>query len=143
MKHTLINLNQEVRAYGVSLCNDPMDPHHHLGMKIQDTFIPFTMVGTTCHFTTRTPISWEMDKLSTLGDNLDTEWNSSVPHFLQDSEDLSGDLLETSVSANNTRHRRPDVEPSELAKQWGIELEQLPRHSRLLLKQVFDMQFTP
>jgi len=54
MKNSLINPNQ-VRAFGISLCDDPTDPHRHLGMTIQDSLIPFTMAGSTCHFTTRTP----------------------------------------------------------------------------------------
>jgi len=60
MQHTLINPNQ-VRAFGVSLCDDPTDPNCQLGMTIQDTSIPFTMMGTTYSFITRTPMSWELD----------------------------------------------------------------------------------
>jgi len=74
MQHSLINPNQ-VRAYGVSLCDDPTDPNCQLGMDVQDTFIPFTMSGTTCSFTTRTPTSWELENCPHLEITLDAEWN--------------------------------------------------------------------
>jgi len=120
MQHSLINPNQ-VRAYGISLCNDPMDPNQQLGMTIQDTFIPFIMAGTTCSFTTRTPTSWELDNCPHLEITSDSEWNPSAPHFMQDPGDCSEDFFEAGA-AYDTRHRRLDVAPEELAKQWGIGL---------------------
>jgi len=122
MGHTLINTNQ-VRAYGVPLCNDPTDPNCPLGMEVQDIFVPFAMFGTTCNFTTRTPTSWELENCPHLEMTSDAVWNPKEPHFYQDPGDSTDDLLDVSVAAYNTRHQRPDIEPSELAKQWGIRLD--------------------
>jgi hypothetical protein len=33
LDHSLINLNQ-IRSYGISLCEDPYDEHIHLGVQI-------------------------------------------------------------------------------------------------------------
>jgi len=43
--------------------------------------------------------------------------------FLQDPGDHEDSLESSFVASYDTRHRRPDVEPSYLAKQWGIGLE--------------------
>jgi len=128
MSHTLINPNQ-VRAFGVPLCDDPTDPHRSLGMEVQDIFVPFAMLGTTCIFTTRTPTSWELENCPHLEITSDVEWNPKEPHFHQDPGDTSEDLLDASVAAYDTRHRHPDIEPSELATQWGIGLCWNPRWS--------------
>ncbi len=122
MQHSLINPNQ-VRAYGVSLCDDPMDPNRQLGMMVQDTFIPFTMAGTTCSFATRTPTSWELDNCPHLEITSNSEWNPCAPHFVQDPGEHTEDLFEAGILAYDTRHRRPDVAPEELARQWGIGLD--------------------
>jgi len=61
--------------------------------------------------------------LSTLGNLPDSEWNPCAPHFTQDSGDHSEDFFGAGVLAYETRHRRLDVEPEELAKQWGIGLD--------------------
>jgi len=42
---------------------------------------------------------------------------------MQDSGDHYGDYLEAGVLAYDTRHRRLDIRPGELAKQWGIGLD--------------------
>jgi len=121
MKNSLINPNQ-VRAFGISLCDDPTDPHRHLGMTIQDNLIPFTMAGSTCHFTTRTPTNWELENCPQIELTSDMEWNPNQVHFSQDVGDGSQDFG-LGIASYDTKHRRPDVEPSYLAKQWGIGLE--------------------
>ncbi len=92
-------------------------------MTIQDTFIPFAMAGTTCSFATRTPTSWELENCLHLEITSDSKQNPSVPHFVQDPGDHSKDLFEVGVLAYDTKHRRLDVAPEELAKQWGIGLD--------------------
>jgi len=42
MKNSFINPNQ-VRAFGIFLCDDSTDPHCHLEMTIQDCLIQFTV----------------------------------------------------------------------------------------------------
>jgi len=115
MKNSLINPNQ-VRAFGISLCNDPTDPHCHLGMTIEDHLIPFTMAGSTCHFTTGTPTNWELENCPQIELTSDMEWNPNQVHFSQDVGDGS-EGFGLDIASYNTRHRRPDVEPSYLAKQ--------------------------
>jgi len=122
MRHTMINPNQ-VRAYGVPLCDDLTVPHCSLGMEIQEVFIPFAMSRTTCNLTTRTPTSWELENCPHLEVTSDAEWDPKEPHFHQDPGDTLEDLLDASVAAYDTRHRRPDIEPRKLAKQWGIGLD--------------------
>ena len=122
MKHSLINPNQ-VRAYGISLCDDPTDPHHKLGLTVQDTFIPLVMSGSTCHFTTRTPTSWELDNCLHLEITSDSKWNPNQPLFSQDTGGTDESMESIHIDSYDTRHRQPDVEPSYLAKQWGIGLD--------------------
>ena len=60
MEKSLINPNQ-CRAYGIPICDDPMDPHRELGMNIDDDlFIPLVMNGSTCGLTTRCPTDDEL-----------------------------------------------------------------------------------
>ncbi len=92
MKHTLINSNQ-VRASGILLCDDPMDPFCHLGMIAQDFFVPFIMQGTTCSFTTRTPTSWELDNCPRLELTSEDEWDPHQVCFLQAPGDIPGGFL--------------------------------------------------
>jgi len=105
MKNSLINPNQ-VRAFGVSLYDNPTDQNCHLGMTVQDQLIPFVMAGSTCHFTTRTLMNWEMENCLQLEITSDAE----------DPGDHEDSLESSFVVSYDTRHRRPDVEPSYLAK---------------------------
>jgi len=88
-------------------------------MELQDVFVPFVMSGTTCNFTTRTPTSWELENCPHLEATSDVEWSHKEPHFYQDHGDTSEDLLDASVAAYNTRHRRLDIKPSEPAKHFS------------------------
>ena len=65
MERTLINPNQ-CRAYGVSICDDPVDPHRPLGIMCtgengEDLFIQMFMNGSTCTFLSRYPTDIELD----------------------------------------------------------------------------------
>jgi len=92
-------------------------------MTIQDTFIPFAMAGTTCSFVSRTLTSWELENFLHLEITSDSEWSPSAPHFVQDLGDHSEDFFKAGVLAYDTRHRRPDVAPEELARRWRIGLD--------------------
>ncbi len=63
MTKSLLNPNQ-CRAFGVSLCDDPTDPHRDLGIydEVSDTFIPMVMNGSFCSLLTRCPTEDEMDR---------------------------------------------------------------------------------
>jgi len=86
MNHTLISPNQ-VRAYRVSLCDDPIDSHHSLGIEIENICFSFVMSATTFNFTTRTPTGWELENCPLLEVTSDAEWNPKEPHFPQDPGD--------------------------------------------------------
>ena len=59
MSNSLLNPNQ-CRAFGVSVCDDPTDPHRALGLRSDDVTVPFEMVGTTALFHTRAPSEHEL-----------------------------------------------------------------------------------
>ena len=65
MERTRINPNQ-CRAYGVSICDDLVDPHRSLGIMCkgennEDFLIPVLINGRTCTFLSRYPIDNELD----------------------------------------------------------------------------------
>ena len=61
MSYSLLNPNQ-LRAAGVSLCNDPTDPHRAFGMTDPDDqlFVPFKMKGTIACFDSHVPSDEEI-----------------------------------------------------------------------------------
>ena len=63
MKNSLINPNQ-CRAFGISLCDDPYDPHRELGLydPQTDTAIPFTHKDSAVGLKTRSPTPEEIDQ---------------------------------------------------------------------------------
>ncbi|KAL7538438.1 hypothetical protein ACHAXR_011703 [Thalassiosira sp. AJA248-18] len=75
MDHSLINPNQ-IRHYGIPVCDDPYDPHRKLGIEHHEMFIPFETRGSAVYFETRVPTDDEMDycKIITLTDG-EIEWD--------------------------------------------------------------------
>ena len=53
----------QCRSFGISICDDPMDPHRALGMynPTNDLHIPMTMRGSFCSLNTRCPTHEELD----------------------------------------------------------------------------------
>ena len=77
MERSLINPNQ-CRHFGISICDDPMDPYRQLGIEInEDYFIPLNMVGTTCAFSTRCPTITELESCKTFYLSDEQHWD---PH---------------------------------------------------------------
>ena len=66
LKHSLINPNQ-CRSFGISLCDDPFDPHRPLSIydPISEFTIPLTMNGTICFYKSRTPRPNEIQAVHT------------------------------------------------------------------------------
>jgi len=121
MQHSLINPYQ-IRAAGIQRCDDPTDDNRPFGIQVDEFQIPFKMAGSTCIFPTRTPTQWELDNCPHVEITSDLEWNPNGVHFGHDvSVDDSGESV--TISAYDTRHRRPDIDPATLSKQWGIGLE--------------------
>jgi len=119
MEHSLINPNQ-IRATGIKLCDDPTDPYRDLGIEVEGITIPFHMEGSICSFKSRTPTDWELKNCRHIELTSDAEWEPDGLHFGLHSESLLDAPI--TISAYKTRHRRSDISPEVLARQWGIGL---------------------
>ena len=75
MDHSLINPNQ-IRKYGIPVCDDPFDRDRDFGISHDDLFIPFDTAGSTVFFETYCPSDEELQSCQhiELTDG-DTEWN--------------------------------------------------------------------
>jgi hypothetical protein len=64
LPNSLINPNQ-CRLFGVSLCDNPVDPHRKLEMHDTETgtTIPLSMHGSICNFSSHVPTKLELDAL--------------------------------------------------------------------------------
>ena len=82
MKKSLINPNQ-CRAYGISVCDDPTDPHRELGIydKDSDTFISMVMNGSFCSMLTRCPTPEEMDRCRRIYLSSEDMWDPNGSPF--------------------------------------------------------------
>jgi len=69
------------------------------------------------------PYKLGVGELPSPGDDFRCRMEPQGATFFQDPGDSMDNLLDASVAAYDTRHQRPDIEPSELAKQWGIGLD--------------------
>ena len=65
LPHSLINPNQ-LRAYGLTVNDDPFDHTRNFGIDLEQTFIPFDTTGTVVHFESRVPTEWEKTHLPTI-----------------------------------------------------------------------------
>jgi hypothetical protein len=65
LPHSLINPNQ-LRAYGLTVNDDPFDHTRDFGIDLEQTFIPFDTTGTVVHFESRVPTEWEKTHLPTI-----------------------------------------------------------------------------
>jgi hypothetical protein len=76
LEHSLLNPNQ-IRYDGHSLCDDPWDRHHSLGLvkRSHQIFIPFQTRGTVIHFESRVPTTDELHTLPMIVLTEDTLWN--------------------------------------------------------------------
>jgi len=78
LNHSLINPNQ-CRSYGINVCDDPTDKHRVIGMELSENyFLPFTMRGTTCYFTSRLPTIEELESCQTFKVSDDNDWDPTA-----------------------------------------------------------------
>ena len=79
---SLINPNQ-CRAFGVSLCDDPSDPHRDLGIYDSDSglFFPMTMQGSFCTLLTRCPTLDELEHCRHVILSDEHHWDPSADPF--------------------------------------------------------------
>lgn len=85
MDKSLINPNQ-MRAYGIKICDDPIDEHRELGIVAKDEsgkeeFIPLMMIGSTCTFDTRCPTEDEMQHCRHIFLSDQDSWDPSTEIF--------------------------------------------------------------
>ncbi|GFH55424.1 hypothetical protein CTEN210_11900 [Chaetoceros tenuissimus] len=80
MEKSLINPNQ-CRHYGVSLCDDPTDPHRPLAIRKERFSIPIQMFNSSCGFESRRPTIKELESCPrvTLSDT--HSWNPETVSF--------------------------------------------------------------
>ena len=82
MDKSLINPNQ-VRYYGLQLCDDPTDPNRSLGIELNDEYrIPMTMNGTICGFISRCPSNHELESCRTFILSDDQTWDPNEVKFV-------------------------------------------------------------
>ena len=83
MEKSLINPCQ-CRAYGISLCDDPTDPHRRMGIEGEfEAFIPPEMVRSTCGFVSRYPTEQEIETCGHVMLYDEDNWDPSKDHFNQ------------------------------------------------------------
>ena len=81
MEKSLIN-SYQCRAFGISLCDDPVDPHRPLGIQVDDTtFIPMEMVGSTYGFNMRYPMDEDLENCPHLEISDQFTWDPSKDIF--------------------------------------------------------------
>jgi hypothetical protein len=61
LDHSLINPNQ-IRHFGVPVCDDPYDPHRPLGIDHENAFIPFEKDGACIFFDTYVPSDAQLEQ---------------------------------------------------------------------------------
>ena len=79
LPNSLINPNQ-LRAYGLSVNDNPFDNSSAFGIDSKNLFIPFDTMGTVVHFDTRVPTEWEKNLiylLYYLREKTGTHWRKS------------------------------------------------------------------
>ena len=98
---TLINPNQ-LRAYGVSVCDDPWDPFRPIGVQTDFGLIPFQTAGTTLSFVSYSPSQFELDNLPII-ELTGPHWNPhelSIPKQALDVHSVSRSRPDPSLRAN-------------------------------------------
>ena len=82
MDRSLINPNQ-LRSFGVPVCDDPTDQYRELGIELEDGyFIPMKMNGSTCGFKSRCPTISELETCRCFLLSNEDEWNPSQVKFI-------------------------------------------------------------
>lgn len=130
LDHSLINPNQ-VRAHGISLCDDAYDEFRPLGFKVPDSgeILPFKLEGNTVVMKTRTPTVDELESIDryivmTSEEQWDPKGEPTVRVVRcqtthEDNQPTYDEHLLGALSL--TRHSA--VSPEELSKKWKVGLK--------------------
>jgi len=150
LQKTLINPNQ-LRAFGINICDDPTDEHRLLGIKLDDrTFLPLQMNGTICGLMTWSPTDEELSSCRIFDLSDVDSWDPSMVVFPAEKGNRysvvnslsvsrshppqidcyvsnndcilpSFESLEVSSTITSDRHHGPD--PKLLSEKWECSLE--------------------
>ena len=86
MARSLINPNQ-LRAFGIPVCDDPTDPNRALGIYLEDEyFVPMQMSGSTCTFNSRCPSNEELESCRTFIVSDPDSWDPTEDMFISSVE---------------------------------------------------------
>ena len=100
MDRSLINPNQ-IRAFGVAVCDDPTDPHRPLGIDFGDMSIPMKMNGSICYFTSRSPTDAEIDSCRRFQISDEHSWDPTSEIFISSverGESYSGGYIQSDIT---------------------------------------------
>jgi len=125
--HSLLNPNQ-MRMFGLSVCDDPWDEYRTLGVDCEDAFIPFEMDGTNVFFETRVPTDWELLNLPVIPITGDT-WDPSTV-VMKGAKSREEAEMRTIRSLTSGRTRRQIAELQVMQRALCIDPE--PESDRVL-----------
>ena len=81
MDRSLLNPNQ-LRAFGVPVCDDPTDKHRRLGIDLGEKQVPMTMKGSICGFVSRCPTDQELESYPRYQISDEHSWDPSSQIFI-------------------------------------------------------------
>lgn len=149
MDRSLINPNQ-CRAFGISVCDDPTDPHRSLGFHTEKKLIDLTMEGTIAYTTTRCPTLEELDTCPLIYLSDEHSWDPSNVTFavasMKEEQRLSSvswypdpclsiatisTKLQDNVHINSIQDNRPAVNPCGAPIPRKVSMVSQERHHKL------------
>lgn len=81
MDRSLLNPNQ-LRAFGIPVCDDPTDPHRPLGIDLMNVKIPMSMQGSICGFVSRCPTDAELESCEKFQISDEHSWDPTSQIFI-------------------------------------------------------------
>ena len=81
MDRSLLNPNQ-LRAFGVPVCDDPTDKYRPLGIDLGDIHLPMTMEGSICGFSSRCPTDDELESCARFQISDEHSWDPTSEIFI-------------------------------------------------------------
>jgi Reverse transcriptase (RNA-dependent DNA polymerase) len=122
LENTLLNPNQ-ARVTGIQICDDPFDPHRHLGIHDPATgiSIPLEMSGSFAALVTRLPSLHEIEHCRRIILSSPQPWD---PERLLTGREANRANYSVSVTSIISRARHSAVSDESLAKRWRISIPQ-------------------
>ena len=103
MDQSLLNPNQ-LQAFGVPVCDDPIDPHRALGINLPNVFFPMKMNGSICGFVSRCPTDEELYSCRRFQISDEISWDPSAKIFISSvAAEWGENYLDNEISWNVCR----------------------------------------